>query len=148
MRRASVALIVQIHLLQNRTDLALKEVKAARNWAQDNLLVNIAESWVGLRVVSSPERAHIGPCRTLINLGRREVPTGLLRVRRDARLPVCRGDTPRTTARGGGSSPKSPARKPRRHGRHRQFNRPQHLGWQGCIGAYLVSLFVLSYKLC
>ena len=48
----SIALIVQIHLQQNRTDLALKEVTAARKWAQDNLLVNIAESWVGLRVVN------------------------------------------------------------------------------------------------
>ncbi|KAL9129422.1 MAG: hypothetical protein Q9217_002127 [Psora testacea] len=46
----AVALIVQIHLQQNRTDLAQKEVQAARKWAQDNLLVNIAESWVGLRV--------------------------------------------------------------------------------------------------
>ncbi|MCJ1251076.1 hypothetical protein MMC30_008307 [Trapelia coarctata] len=44
----AVALIVQIHLQQNRTDLALKEVQAARKWAQDSLLVNIAESWVGL----------------------------------------------------------------------------------------------------
>ncbi|MCJ1298889.1 hypothetical protein MMC08_001680 [Hypocenomyce scalaris] len=35
---------------QNRTDLALKEVQAARRWAQDSLLVNIAESWVGMRV--------------------------------------------------------------------------------------------------
>ena len=32
--------------------MALKEVLAAKKWAQDNLLVNIAESWVGLRVVS------------------------------------------------------------------------------------------------
>lgn len=48
----AVALIVQIHLAQNRTDLALKEVTAARRWAQDSLLVNLAESWVGLRVVS------------------------------------------------------------------------------------------------
>jgi coatomer protein complex subunit epsilon len=47
----AVALIVQIHLEQNRTDLAIKEVQAARRWAQDNLLVNLAESWVGLRVV-------------------------------------------------------------------------------------------------
>ena len=47
-----VALIVQIHLQQNRTDLAMKEVQAARKWAQDSLLVNIAESWVGLRLVS------------------------------------------------------------------------------------------------
>ena len=46
-----VALIVQMHLQQNRTDLALKEVQAARKWAQDSLLVNIAESWVGLRLV-------------------------------------------------------------------------------------------------
>lgn len=45
-----MALIVQIHLQQNRTDLALKEVQAARRWAQDSLLVNIAESWVGMRV--------------------------------------------------------------------------------------------------
>jgi coatomer subunit epsilon len=48
----AVALIVQIHLVNNRTDLATKEVQAARRWAQDSLLVNLAESWVGLRVVS------------------------------------------------------------------------------------------------
>ncbi|KAJ2900991.1 Coatomer subunit epsilon-like protein [Zalerion maritima] len=46
----AVALIVQIHLQLNRSDLALKEVSAARRWAQDSLLVNLAESWVGLRV--------------------------------------------------------------------------------------------------
>ncbi|XWW93477.1 hypothetical protein V2A60_001410 [Cordyceps javanica] len=46
----AVALIAQIHLQQNRTDLAVKEVTAARRWAQDSLLVNLAESWVGLRV--------------------------------------------------------------------------------------------------
>ncbi|TPX18429.1 uncharacterized protein E0L32_011670 [Thyridium curvatum] len=46
----AVALIVQIHLQQNRNDLALKEVTAARRWAQDSLLVNLAESWVGLRL--------------------------------------------------------------------------------------------------
>ncbi|CBX98668.1 hypothetical protein IAQ61_007713 [Plenodomus lingam] len=45
----AVALIVQIHLRQNRTDLALKEAQRARKWAQDSLLVNIAESWVGMR---------------------------------------------------------------------------------------------------
>lgn len=47
----AVALLVQIHLAQNRNDLALKEVKSARSWAQDSLLVNLAESWVGLRKV-------------------------------------------------------------------------------------------------
>lgn len=49
----AVALMVQIHLQQNRLDLALKEVQAAKSWAQDSLLVNLAESWVGLRVVSN-----------------------------------------------------------------------------------------------
>jgi len=48
----SVALVVQIRLSQNRTDLALKEVLNAKRWAQDSLLVNLAESWVGLRIVS------------------------------------------------------------------------------------------------
>lgn len=47
----AVALIVQIHLQQNRNDLAAKEVTAARRWAQDSILVNLAESWVGLRLV-------------------------------------------------------------------------------------------------
>ena len=46
----AVALAAQIHLANNRTDLALKEVAAAKKWAQDSLLINIAESWVGLRL--------------------------------------------------------------------------------------------------
>ncbi|KAK4248786.1 coatomer epsilon subunit-domain-containing protein [Corynascus novoguineensis] len=46
----AVALIVQIYLQKNRNDLAVKEVAAARRWAQDSLLVNLAESWVGLRL--------------------------------------------------------------------------------------------------
>ncbi|KAI9720287.1 MAG: hypothetical protein M1828_005750 [Chrysothrix sp. TS-e1954] len=45
----AVALLVQIQLSQNRLDLAQQEVRRARSWAQDNLLVNIAEAWVGLR---------------------------------------------------------------------------------------------------
>jgi coatomer subunit epsilon len=45
----AVALLVQIHLQQNRLDLAIKEVAAAKRWAQDSLLINIAESWVNLR---------------------------------------------------------------------------------------------------
>lgn len=44
---------MQIHLQQNRNDLAVKEVTAARRWAQDSILVNLAESWVGLRLVRS-----------------------------------------------------------------------------------------------
>ncbi|KAI1610401.1 coatomer epsilon subunit-domain-containing protein [Exophiala viscosa] len=45
----AVALLVQIHLLQNRTDLAVKEVQTAKRWAQDSLLINLAESWTNLR---------------------------------------------------------------------------------------------------
>ncbi|KAJ6261224.1 hypothetical protein Dda_3892 [Drechslerella dactyloides] len=46
----AVSIIVQIRLAQNRTDLAVKEVVAAKKWAQDSLVINIAEAWVGLRV--------------------------------------------------------------------------------------------------
>ncbi|KAK3113260.1 hypothetical protein LTR53_009628 [Teratosphaeriaceae sp. CCFEE 6253] len=45
----AIALIVQIHLMQNRTDLAIQQAKSARSFAQDALLVNLAESWVGMR---------------------------------------------------------------------------------------------------
>ncbi|KAK4636019.1 Coatomer subunit epsilon-1 [Fulvia fulva] len=45
----AVALIIQIHLSQTRVDLALKEARSARSFAQDALLVNLAESWIGLR---------------------------------------------------------------------------------------------------
>lgn len=45
----AVALIVQIHLSQNRLDLALKEAKSARSFAQDALLVNLCEAWIGMR---------------------------------------------------------------------------------------------------
>lgn len=54
----SVALIVQIHLQQNRADLAAKEAQRARKWAQDSLLVNIAESWVGMREVRVHDHRH------------------------------------------------------------------------------------------
>lgn len=58
----SVSIIVQIQLQQNRTDLALKEVQAAKRWAQDSLLVNIAESWVGLRVVCLMQDIAVKHC--------------------------------------------------------------------------------------
>ncbi|MDI1493391.1 MAG: hypothetical protein OHK93_005180 [Ramalina farinacea] len=45
----AVLLTTQIHLATNRLDLAQREVTAAKKWAQDNLLVNLAEAWVGLR---------------------------------------------------------------------------------------------------
>ncbi len=46
----AVALLTQIHLSQNRTDLAVKEVQAAKRWAQDSLLINLAEAWLGMRL--------------------------------------------------------------------------------------------------
>lgn len=45
----AVALMIQIHLLSNRPDLAQKEAQSARSFAQDALLVNLAEAWVGMR---------------------------------------------------------------------------------------------------
>jgi len=49
----AVALLTQIHLMQNRTDRAVKEVQAAKRWAQDSLLINLAEAWTNLREGSS-----------------------------------------------------------------------------------------------
>lgn len=45
----AVLLLTHLHLSSNRTDLALKEVSAAKRWAQDSLLINLAEAWVNLR---------------------------------------------------------------------------------------------------
>lgn len=48
----AAALVVQIHLLLNRQDLAAKEARAARGFAQDALLVNLCEAWLWMRQVS------------------------------------------------------------------------------------------------
>lgn len=48
----AVAMLVQVLLMQNRVDLAAREAKSARGFAQDALLVNLAEAWVGMREVS------------------------------------------------------------------------------------------------
>lgn len=47
----AVALLAQVQLGLNRTDLAVKEAKGARSMGQDALLVNLVESWVGMRQV-------------------------------------------------------------------------------------------------
>lgn len=47
----AIALIAQIHLSLNRADLAAKEAKNARTVGGDALLVNLVESWVGMRTV-------------------------------------------------------------------------------------------------
>lgn len=48
----STALAVQIYLQMDRVDLARKEVAHAKSWAEDALLLQLMEAWVGLRVVS------------------------------------------------------------------------------------------------
>ena len=57
----AVALIVQIHLAQNRADLAGKEARSARAFAQDTLVVNLIEAWVGMREVSYREQSICSP---------------------------------------------------------------------------------------
>ncbi|KAK9236631.1 coatomer epsilon subunit-domain-containing protein [Lipomyces kononenkoae] len=47
---AAVALIVQIRLMQNKLNLAAKEVQHVKKWGQDNLLVNLSEAWVDLHL--------------------------------------------------------------------------------------------------
>ncbi|KAF9107708.1 hypothetical protein BGX29_005225 [Mortierella sp. GBA35] len=45
----SVAVVVQIYLQMNRLDLARKEVEACKTWAEDAMLAQLMEAWVGLR---------------------------------------------------------------------------------------------------
>ncbi|KAG0331242.1 hypothetical protein BG004_001762 [Podila humilis] len=46
----SVAVVVQIYLQMNRVDLAKKEVESCKTWAEDAMLAQLLEAWVGLRV--------------------------------------------------------------------------------------------------
>ncbi|KAF9995094.1 hypothetical protein BGZ80_003631, partial [Entomortierella chlamydospora] len=46
----SVAVVVQIYLQMNRLDLARKEVDSCKSWAEDAMLAQLMEAWVGLRV--------------------------------------------------------------------------------------------------
>lgn len=62
-----VALIVQIHLSMNRLDLAQGEVRKARSWAQDAMLVNLCEAWVGLREVRYGLAAPLFPSSYLVH---------------------------------------------------------------------------------
>jgi coatomer protein complex subunit epsilon len=47
---SSVAVVVQIYLQMNRLDLAKKEVESCKAWAEDAMLAQLMEAWVGLRV--------------------------------------------------------------------------------------------------
>ncbi|KAI9469709.1 MAG: coatomer epsilon subunit-domain-containing protein [Benjaminiella poitrasii] len=44
------ALAVQIYLQLNRLDLARDEVQSVKSWAEDALLLQLMEAWVGLRI--------------------------------------------------------------------------------------------------
>lgn len=45
----AVILLTHLHLSTNRLDLAARGVADAKRWAQDSLLINLAEAWVNLR---------------------------------------------------------------------------------------------------
>ncbi|CAG8594740.1 8176_t:CDS:2 [Ambispora gerdemannii] len=44
-----VALIIQIYLQMDRVDLAKRELAATKSWAEDAMLAQLIEAWVGLR---------------------------------------------------------------------------------------------------
>ncbi|KAG0238210.1 hypothetical protein BGW42_006490 [Actinomortierella wolfii] len=45
----SAAVVVQIYLQMNRLDLAKKELESVKTWAEDAMLAQQMEAWVGLR---------------------------------------------------------------------------------------------------
>jgi uncharacterized low-complexity protein len=101
---------VQIHLQQNRADLATKEAQRARKWAQDSLLVNIAESWVGMREVSTSHTHLINNPTNKHLPGRRKIPIRVLRLRRArANLAIPIPALARRTSRLG-TAPRPPSR--------------------------------------
>ncbi|ODQ63880.1 putative coatomer subunit epsilon [Nadsonia fulvescens var. elongata DSM 6958] len=46
----AISVIVRIHLGNNNTEAAFKEIQAAKKWAQDNIIYNLAEAWVCCRI--------------------------------------------------------------------------------------------------
>jgi coatomer protein complex subunit epsilon len=47
---------VQILLSQDRLDLARQAYEQARAWAEDSLIIQLCEAWIGLRTVRAPYR--------------------------------------------------------------------------------------------
>ncbi|ORY01163.1 hypothetical protein K493DRAFT_278255 [Basidiobolus meristosporus CBS 931.73] len=45
-----VALIVQIYLKLNRIDLARRELNSTKNWAEDAILAQLIEAWIGVQI--------------------------------------------------------------------------------------------------
>lgn len=48
----SLALIIQIYLQLDRLDFAKRELTATKTWAEDAMLVQLIEAWVGLKTVT------------------------------------------------------------------------------------------------
>lgn len=164
----AVALTVQIYLQTNRVDLALKEVQAAKRWAQDSLVFNLAESWVGMRVVRLLTIRYQSLTDAVISPGRREIPIRLLRLRRTRlqplhrrpavhRRPGRRRAAPGPPARGRGRAVRRAAEIPGRRADHREHDRVERAEWEGsggggvdqvrrfrnglCVGCWLMGVF-------
>lgn len=45
----SVALLVQLYLSMDRLDLAKQTYNTAKVWAEDSLIIQLCEAWIGLR---------------------------------------------------------------------------------------------------
>lgn len=45
----SVALLVQLYLSMDRLDLAKQTYTQAKVWAEDSLIIQLCEAWIGLR---------------------------------------------------------------------------------------------------
>jgi coatomer subunit epsilon len=52
MYKKSVALIIQTYLKLDRLDLAKRELASTKTWAEDAMLAQLIEAWVGLRTVN------------------------------------------------------------------------------------------------
>ena len=50
--KKSVALIIQTYLKLDRSDLAKRELASTKTWAEDAMLAQLIEAWVGLRTVN------------------------------------------------------------------------------------------------
>ena len=50
--KKSVALIIQTYLKLDRLDLAKRELASTKTWAEDAMLAQLIEAWVGLRTVN------------------------------------------------------------------------------------------------
>ena len=48
----SVALQIQLLLAMDRLDLAKRAYEQAKLWAEDSLIIQLCEAWIGLRTVS------------------------------------------------------------------------------------------------